>query len=171
MKKKILEVGKIVSTQGLKGEVRVENWCDSSEIFAKIKVVFLNLEGTIEKEIEKVRFKGCLAIVKFKGIDSIDDSEKLIGQVLFAKREDIKISEDRFFIQDLIGVEVVDYENLNVKYGLISDVLQYGASDIYVVRDSFGIERLFPVIDDVVVERNLEKNVVYVKPMKGLLDV
>ncbi len=166
MKKQFLEVGRIVGTHGVRGELRVDPWCDSPEFLSGFKKLWFD-SGKTEIKAKSRPHKN-LALVKLEGVDTIDDAEKLRGKILYIDRKDIKLPEGRNFIQDLIGCRVLDADDRELVYGEITDVFKTGANDVYTVRDSSGREFLVPVIDEVVTEKNVDEGFVLVRPMKGL---
>ena len=105
---------------------------------------------------------------KIKGIDTIEDAERLRGKVVYIDRNDINLEEGVNFVQDLIGLEVRDADT-NQVYGKITDVLRTGANDVYEITDK-GNKYLAPVIDDVIVEINVDSGFVLIHPMKGIFD-
>ncbi len=118
--------------------------------------------------IEKSRTAKNMVIAKIEGVDTVEQAEKLRNKVLFMHRDDLELDEDTYFIQDLIGMEVKDADT-NFEYGKITDVLQNGANDVYVVK---GAEReyLVPAIPDVVISTNVDGNIMLIRPLEGLFD-
>ncbi len=165
--KKFLEAGKIVGTHGIRGELRVESWCDSPEFLASFKTLYFG-EGADKIKVKSRPHKN-IVLMKLSGVDTIEDAELLRGRVLYIDRADVKLPEGVNFVQDLIGCKVVDADDSSVGYGVIADVFKTGANDVYTVR-SGEKEYLVPVIDDVVIEKNVEDGVVAIRPMKGLFD-
>ena len=168
MKKQFLDSGKIVGTHGIKGEVRIDPWCDSPEFLCAFKKLWLDESGT---EFIEVLSRPHLnfAVAKMKGVDTIEAAEKYRGKVVYINRDDINLAEGVHFVQDLIGLEVKDVGNGRV-YGKISDVLRTGANDVYEIKDADGKTYLAPVIDDVVKEINVNDGYVLIVPMKGIFD-
>lgn len=168
MRNKYLECGKIINTHGIKGQIKLESFCDSPKVLASLGKVYLH-EGNVYKEF-KVRgasvFKS-FVIMDLDGIDSCESAELLKGRIVYADREDIALEEGSFFIADLIGVKVIDSVNGKV-YGTITDVINRGASDIYVVSTPYG-EKMIPVVDEFVKKIDLDSGV-YVQPIPGLLE-
>lgn len=162
-----LEIGKIVGTHGLKGELRVDPWCDSPQFLCGFKTLYLT-NGKTKLSVSSRAHKN-IAIVKAKGIDSIEEADKLRGKILYMNRNDAKLSDGEYFIQDLIGLAVIDIDNGTV-YGKLTDVFKTGANDVYQVTDNNKNDYLIPVIDDVVKEINLEEKKVLIKPLKGIFD-
>jgi len=109
-----------------------------------------------------------IVLCKIKGIDNIEDAERLRGKVVYIDRNDINLEEGVNFVQDLIGLEVRDADT-NQVYGKITDVLRTGANDVYEITDK-GNKYLAPVIDDVIVEINVDSGFVLIHPMKGIFD-
>ena len=166
----LLRVGVISSTHGVKGEVKVFPTTDDSARFKQLKKVILDTgREQMDLEIEGVKFFKNMVILKFKGYDSIDEIEKYKGKDLLITRDlAVKLGPDENFIIDLIGLLVVkdDGEEL----GTLTDVIQTGANDVYEVRMTDGREVLLPAIKECVLNVDLEKKVVTVHMMDGLLD-
>ena len=166
--KQFLEIGKIINTHGLKGEVKLELWCDDIDYLKQFKTLYLDENGIQPLTLLSARPQKSHAIVKLAEIGSIDDAERLRGKILFANRDDAVLEEGHNYIEDLIGCYVVDSET-EEEYGRVCDVLNYGASDILDV-ESWGKHTLIPMIEDVIVEIDVEFQVIRIKPMKGLFD-
>lgn len=167
MLRQFLEVGQIVSTHGIKGEVRVNPWCDSPEFLSKFRTLYLDKNG--EKAIKvKSRAHGNVALMKIEGTDTVEEAAKLRNKVLYMNRKDAKIAENTFFIQDLIDCKVLDADT-GEEYGVLSDVSQTGANDVWhITKDKK--EYLIPAIPDVVIETDVEKGVILIRPLKGIFD-
>lgn len=168
MKKQFLDSGKIVGTHGIKGEVRIDPWCDSPEFLCAFKKLWLDENGTEFIEVKSRPHKN-ITLTKIKGVDTIEAAEKYRGKVVYINRDDINLAEGVHFVQDLVGLEVKDADNGKV-YGKISDVLRTGANDVYEIKDADGKTYLAPVIDDVVKEINVNDGYVLIVPMKGIFD-
>ena len=168
MKKQFLDSGKIVGTHGIKGEVRIEPWCDSPEFLCAFKKLYLDENGQTFIEVKSRPHKN-ITLAKIKGVDTIEAAEKFRGKIVYINREDITHDEGVNFVQDLIGIEVKDAENGTV-YGKITDVLRTGANDVYEITDSNNKKYLAPVIDEVVEEINVDGGFVLIRPMKGIFD-
>ena len=165
-----LEAGKIVGTHGIKGELRVEPWCDSPEFLKKFKTLYWKESGEYRPvRVKSARVHKNLALLQLDGVDSIEDGDVLRGRVLYLAREDAKLPKGRYFIADLIGVEVVDADN-GRSYGAITDVIKTGANDVYQVTDAQKKNYLLPVIDEIVTETDIEGRVVRIRPIKGIFD-
>ncbi len=164
-------VGVITSTHGLRGEVKVFPTTDDAQRFRQLKDVLLDT-GREQKplEVEQVRFFKNMVIVKFKGIDRIEDIEAYKGRDLLVTRENaVELGPDENFIADLIGLDVVTDEG--ARLGELTDVLQTGANDVYVVKTETGKELLLPAIRDCVLDVDLEAGRITVHVLDGLLDL
>ncbi len=165
MKKQFLEVGRIVGTHGIRGELRVDPWCDSPDFLSGFKKLYFDEGKTSLKS--KARPHKNIVLLRLEGVETIDDAEKLRGKVLYIDRDDARLPEGKNFVQDLIGCRVVDADDASKEYGEIADVFKTGANDVYTVKNPSG-EFLVPVIDEVVVEKDIDGGVVRIRPMKGL---
>lgn len=168
MKKQYLDSGKIVGTHGIRGEVRIDPWCDSPEFLCMFKKLYLDEKGQTFIEVKSRPHKN-ITLAKIKGVDTIEDAEKLRGKIVYINRNDISLEEGVNFVQDLIGLEVRDADDETV-YGKISDVLRTGANDVYEITDSDGKKYLAPVIDEVIIETDIDNGFVLIRPMKGIFD-
>ncbi|HIT85670.1 MAG TPA: 16S rRNA processing protein RimM [Candidatus Ornithomonoglobus intestinigallinarum] len=162
-----LEVGKIINTHGLRGDVKVMPWTDTPEDFEDIPVVYIKRKDETEKlTVSKIKYQKNNLIVKFKEINDINEAEKYKGITLLADRDDLwELEEGVYYIADLIGLDVYDE---NGRIGVIADVLNTGANDIYDVKREGKKNLLLPVIDEVVKEVDLENGRVTVHVMEGL---
>ena len=166
MKKEYLEAGKIVNTHGIRGEVKIMPYTDTPELLCEFDRLFMG-KNYDEIEIEKSRVFKNMVIAKLKGVETPEEAEKLRNKILFMHRDDLELDEDTYFIQDLIGVEVKDADT-GVVYGKISDVLQTGANDVYVIRGDR--EYLVPAIPDVVISTDIDEEIMLIRPLEGLFD-
>ncbi|MCD7873249.1 MAG: ribosome maturation factor RimM [Clostridiales bacterium] len=166
--KQFLEVGKIVNTHGLKGEVKFELWCDDINYLSQFKTLYLDASGIESLSLISVRPQKNSAILKFSEIDSIDKAEKYKNRVLFGNRNDAKIKKGSEYIQDIIGCIVLN-EKTDENYGVVEDVCNFGASDILDVNKG-GNHTYIPVIPDIVLKIDTKGRFIKIKPMKGLFD-
>lgn len=164
----MLQVGVITQTHGIKGEVKVFPTTDDAQRFKKLKKVILdNGKERRELEITSVKFFKNLVILKFKGIDDINEVEKYKKAALFVTREDaVPLEENEYFIADLIGLKVVSDEGEEL--GTLDDVLQTGANDVYVVKNDKGEEILVPAIKDCVKSVDIEGGEILLHLLPGL---
>ena len=167
---KVFQVGIISSTHGVRGEVKVFPTTDDMKRFKKLKEVLLDTgKETLTLEIEGVKFFKQFVILKFKGYDNIDDIVKYRGKSLFVPRENaVKLQKDEYFIADLIGLKVVNEDGSFT--GVLKDVMETGANDVYIVESQDGKEVLIPAIKDCILQVDFEKEQVLVHLLEGLLD-
>lgn len=161
----LLEVGQIVNSYGIKGFLKVVPLVDNKEQFYSFKKLYM--QNQKELDIEEIKFSKNLVLVKVKGIDTIEDAIKLKNLYLYAKREDIKLEEGAHFIVDLIGLEV--YTEDGKLLGLLKEVLQPGANDVYVVENEDKKQILLPVIPDVVKNIDIPNKKTIVHLINGLI--
>lgn len=160
----LLECGKIVSTHGVRGEIKINPWCDSPDFLCEFEELYLKDGSALTIERARVH-KNCV-IVKVEGIDSIESAMPYINAVVYLNKEDVELPDGTYFIADLIGLSVVDYDSGRI-YGKITDVLQTGANDVYTVTSEKG-DTLIPAIPDVVIETDLEARELRIRPLEGL---
>lgn len=163
-----LQVGIISSTHGIRGEVKVFPTTDDVTRFKDLKQVILDTgKEQVPLAIEGVKFFKQFAIVKFKGIDNINDVEKYKGKSLLVNREDaVKLEEDEYYIADLIGMKVFTGE---VEFGVLRDVLETGANEVYVVDSKEYGEVLIPAIQQCILDVNVEERTMKVHLLDGLI--
>ena len=163
------KIGKIVNTQGLKGEVRVYSYTDDIERFDELETFYLGKDLETKWEVERVRYKGNMVIMKIKGIDRVEEAEKLRDKFMYVSREDSReLEEEEYFIADMIGLEVYTVAGEHV--GTLKDVLQYAANDVYVIKGEEDKEYLIPAVMKFVPEINMEEKKMIIDPIKGMLD-
>ncbi|MBO5343653.1 MAG: 16S rRNA processing protein RimM [Ruminococcus sp.] len=166
MKKEYLEAGKIVTTHGIRGEVKIMPYTDTPELLCEFDRLFIGKDKA-ELYIERARVAKNMVIAKIEGVDTVEAAEKYRNKVLFMHRDDLELDEDTYFIQDLIDMEVKDADSGFV-YGKITDVLQNGANDVYVIKGDR--EYLVPAIPDVVISTDIDSNIMLIRPLEGLFD-
>lgn len=166
-----LRVGVISSTHGVRGEVKVFPTTDDANRFKKLKTVILDTgREQMTLTIESVKFFKNMVILKFKEFNDINEIEKYKGKDLLIERSQaVKLAPNENFIVDLIGLKVVTDEG--EEFGTLTDVLQTGANDVYVIENAEGKEYLFPAIPQCILKVDLEEQVVTVHIMDGLLDL
>lgn len=164
----LLEVGKIVNTHGLRGEVKILPWTDYPEVFENIGI--LHLPDGRSLSVTHIKYQKNNIIAGFKEISNIDEAEKLKGKIVTADRNELgSLPDGVHYVVDLIGLEVFDEQC--VKIGVISDVFRTGANDVYEVSREGEKPVLLPVIDSVVKSIDLESGKVTVHILDGLLDL
>ncbi len=163
-------VGVITSTHGIHGEVKVFPTTDDPARFKKLKKVILD-DGKkqLDMEVESVKFQKNMVILKFKGIDNINDVEKYRQADLLVTRENaVKLEEGEYFIADLMGLKATSDEGEDL--GVLTDVLQTGANDVYIFSKEGEADLLIPKIPDCVKEINIEAGTILIHLLPGLRD-
>lgn len=166
--KKYLEIGKIVSVHGLKGDVKVEPWCNEPEFICEFDKLY-SKDGKKEYEIERSRVQKNMVIMKIKGIDSVEVGQAIRNKILYMDRDDVELEKGYYFFQDLIGLTVIDTGSQKV-YGKIADVFQTGANDVYHIKSDEGKSYYIPAIPDVIDKVDLDDGKMYITPLEGLFD-
>ena len=167
----LLQVGVITSTHGIRGEVKVFPTTDDAGRFKKLKQVILDSgKEKMDLVIAGVNFFKNMVILKFQGIDDINEVQKYCKMGLFVTRENaVKLKKDEYFIADLIGLSVISDEEEDL--GMIKDVLQTGANDVYVVTMPDGGELLIPAIRQCIKEVDIAGGRVVVHLLEGLREI
>ena len=167
-KKKFLECGKIVNTHGFRGAVKLESWCNTPEDLADLSRIFLK-EGAEMKcvSVKHTSVFKQFVIAELEGVNDLDAAMALKNRVVFAAREDFDLDEGDVFIVDMIGLPVIDVNN-GTTYGTLSDVINRGASDIYVIKTPDG-ERMIPAVEEFVKKIDIETGI-FIAPIEGMFD-
>jgi len=168
MSKDFLECAKIINTHGCRGDVKLESWCNTPQILANMKTVYLkNGEEYVKYKVKKASVFKQFVIATLNGVDDMDKAMELKGRLLYAKREDFKLKKGEYFIADIIGLDVIDVDS-GEKLGALKEVINRGSSDLYVIDTPRG-ERMVPVVDEFVKRVDVEKGI-YLKPIEGMFD-
>lgn len=164
-----LQVGVITQTHGIKGEVKVFPTTDDPARFRKLKhVIMVTGKERLDMEISGVKFFKQYVIIRFQGIDSINDAEKYKGARLYVTRDNaVRLRKDEYFVADLIGMKIVTEDG--EPFGIMKDVMVTGANDVYVVEREDASEILLPAIRECVRNIDMEQGVITVHIMDGLL--
>ena len=168
MPKQYLETGRIVGTHGIKGELRMQPWSDSPDFLREFKRLYLDAGGEKFLDVETAKPHKNIVILKISGVDNIDTAERLRGKILYIDREDISLPDDSWFVQDLIGCEVLDHQSGN-SLGRLSDVSKTGANDVWHIEKQ-GREYLIPAIPDVVIETDIPNKTIRITPLRGIFE-
>lgn len=163
-----LEIGQIVNTFGIKGMIKVNPFTDDITRFDRLKKVYVE-KSKIKKEyeIEEIKYHKNMVLIKFKGIDSVEEAESLRNSYLKVDRKDEpELEEGTYYIVDLLGLDV--YSDQGESLGKLDDIFNNGSTDIYVVKDEMGKQLLLPAISDVIKKIDLEEKKVIVHILKGL---
>lgn len=165
MPEQYLEVGKVTSTHGVMGEVRVQPWADSPEFLCQFKTLYVD-EAHWPIKVEQARVHKNMVILKLEGIIDVPSALSLRNAVLYIDRADAKLPKGSFFLADLMGLEVRDAQSGKV-LGKIADIMNLPANNVYVVR---GGERelLIPAVPQFIAETNVEGGYLRVNMMEGL---
>ena len=166
----LFQVGIISSTHGVRGEVKVFPTTDDKNRFKKLKEVLLDTgKEKITLQIEGVKFFKQFVILKFKGYDNINDTMQYKGKSLLVTRENaVKLKKNEYFIADLIGLKVTNEDGSF--QGVLKDVLETGANDVYIVSNEAGKEVLIPAIKECILAVDIEQGEMQVHLLDGLLD-
>ncbi len=165
-KKPYLEAGQIVGTHGVRGELRVQPWCDSPAIFAALTTLYF--DGGRQAVKVKSRPHKNIALTKMEGVDTVQEAAALRGKILYLDRRDVPLEPGRHFIQDLIGLRIVDADT-GEEYGELTDVSETGANDVYHMMMGER-EVLIPAIPSVIIDKDIDGGVMRIRPLKGLFD-
>lgn len=170
MENNLIEVGKIVNTHGLRGDVKVIAWMDYPEDFEQLTTVYIKTRTEMKKlTVKNVKYQKNNLIVSFDELKDINEAEPFKNSVLYADRDELgELPEGVHYIVDLIGLDVVNEDG--EKIGVLADVFNTGANDIYDVKREGKKNLLLPVIDDVVKSIDTENGVITVHVMEGLDD-
>ena len=162
-----LEVGKIVNTHGLKGEVKIVTWTDTPDVFEDIEYVYAKKKHEeIKLTTKNIKYQKNNIIVKFAEINSIEEAETFKNSVLSCDREQLgELPEGVYYIADLIGCTVFENEK---ELGKISDVFNTGANDIYAVSRPQQKDLLIPVLEETVKKVDIENKRIDVVLIEGL---
>jgi len=168
MKKQFLEIGQIVSTQGIRGEVRVQPWCDTASFLTEFETLYFD-QGKTPVQIEDAWVNKNVVVLKLEGIETVEAARTLRNRVLYMDRNDVELEEDTYFIEDLIGMQVIDAETGRV-YGKLVRVTQTGANDVYHIREASGKETMIPAVPLIVKETDVDAELMKIVPIPGLFD-
>ena len=166
-----LQVGVITATHGIRGEVKVFPTTDDPERFLDLETVYLDT-GREKKllTISSVKFFKQFVILKFKGLDNINDIEKYRQKSLYVTRKNaVRLQRDEYFIADLIGLKVQDEDGTEL--GTVKDVIETGANDVYEVEMADGRSLLLPAIKQCILNVDVENGMMQVHVLEGLLDL
>ena len=165
-----MKFGQIVNTFGIKGMVKVKPFTENTKKrFDNLKKVYIkNKNEKKEYEIEEVKYHKEMVLIKFKGIDKVEQAEMLRNSYLTVSRDSVeKLEEGRYYIVDLLGLEV--YTDEQILLGTLEDIFNTGSNDIYVVKDKQGKQILLPSIQDVVKKIDIENKKIIVHLLPGLI--
>lgn len=164
------QVGVITSTHGIKGEVKVYPTTDDPGRFRRLKEVILDSgKGDVVLKIESVKFFKQFVILKFEGLDTPEEAAKYRQKSLYVTRENaVRLGRDEYFIADLMGLKVLDETGEEI--GVLREVLETGANDVYIIDLKDGRELLLPAIKECVLRVDVEAGQMQIHILEGLLD-
>lgn len=169
MQNRYMEAGRIVGTHGVRGELRVEPWCDSAEFLTRIKTLYWDSEGKEPVKVVSSRPHKTLLLLKLETVDNATLGDILRGKVLYFDRNDVRLPEGHYYVQDLIGISVCDADT-GTCYGELTDVLRTGANDVYQVTGADKKNYLVPAIASVVVSTDVEAGKMLIRPIRGIFE-
>lgn len=163
MKDRFLEVGEIVNTHGVKGEVKIMPWADSPEFLCQFDTLYLDGKPV---RLRSVRTNKTLVLASLEGVDTVEAAMRLKGKVLSIDRTGVVLPEGRHFLADLMGLTVLDAAT-GEELGVIQDILTPPAHEVYVVGGK-GKEYMIPAVDAFLAETNVEEGYVRVNLIEGM---
>ena len=169
MIRRYLELGQVVGAHGVRGELRVNPWCDTPDFARRFKTLYWDNNGEQPVTVLSCRPHGNIVLLSLEGVTSKEAAEALRGRMLYLKREDAKLAPGTWFIEELIGCEAVDADD-GRRYGTLTDVSRTGANDVWHVTGEDGKEYLLPAIPDVVIDADVAADRVLIRPLKGIFD-
>ena len=164
-----LEAGKVVTTHGVRGEMKLELWCDGVDFLKKVGRLYPSAQGGKAYKILSIRPQGQMALLQLEGVSDMDAARALRGQVFYFDRNDATLPAGRWYVADLIGCEVRDADT-GKPYGKLCDITETGANRVYHIRFADGKVRLAPDIPQVVLRLAPEEGVIEIRPLAGLFD-
>ena len=164
-----LEIGQIVNTSGLKGELKVNPLTDDITRFEKLKTIYIQkAKELIEFKIQEVKYNKQSVLLKLEGIDDITEAEKYKNfYIKISKENAVKLEKNSYFIVDIIGCQV--YTDENEYLGNVVDVFQTGSNDVYTLKNSEGKEILIPAIKEVIKNVDIKNKKIVIHLMDGLI--
>ncbi len=169
MIKEYLELGQIVSTHGVRGEMRFNPWCDTPEFVKKFKTLYFDSKGEKAVKVVSARPHGNMVLLILENVETVEQARALKNTVLFMKRSDANLPSDVWFRQELFDCKVFDNET-GKELGLISDVSETGANDVWHIKTAKGSEVLIPAVKSVVVSVDVAEGIVKINVLKGLFE-
>lgn len=167
--KEYLPACKIVTTHGVRGEMKALPLCDGAEFLAQFKRLYRTGTGDGETAVRGVRPQGNVILLRLDGIEDMDAARAQTGKVWYFAKVDAKLPEGRYFIDDLLGCTVVDADTGRT-YGTLVAVDQPAAQSIYTVRDDNGAEHMLPAVPEFVRCVDVEGRCITVTPIPGMFD-
>ena len=162
------ECGKILTTHGCHGGVKIESWCDSAEVLASLPAVYIRSAGELHRvELKKTAVSRNIVYATLEGVDTMEQADAMRGTVLYAKREDLNLPEDVMLIAEMKGLPVYHVQT-NEKLGVLKDVIHPAHTDIYVITTEKG-EAMVPVVAEFV--KRADESGIWLAPIEGMFDL
>mgnify|MGYP000018010320 FL=1 len=158
---------KIVSTHGVRGEMKALPLCDGAAFLAKFKRLFTSADGAGETRVLGVRAQGNVILLRLDGVTDMDGARAQVGRTYYLAKADAKLPRGRYFIDDLLGCDVVDADTDRV-YGQLTNVDRPAAQDIYTVTDGAGEEHMLPAVPEFVKKIDIDARKIFVTPIEGM---
>ena len=158
---------KIVSTHGVRGEMKALPLCDGAAFLAKFKRLFTSADGAGETRVLGVRAQGNVNLLRLDGVNDMDAARAQVGRTYYLAKADAKLPRGRYFIDDLLGCDVVDADTDRV-YGQLTNVDRPAAQDIYTVTDGAGEEYMLPAVPEFVKKIDIDARKIFVTPIEGM---
>lgn len=158
---------KIVSTHGVRGEMKALPLCDGAAFLAKFKRLFTSADGAGETRVLGVRAQGNVILLRLDGVTDMDTARAQVGRTYYLAKADAKLPRGRYFIDDLLGCDVVDADTDRV-YGQLTNVDRPAAQDIYTVTDGAGEEHMLPAVPEFVKKTDIDARKIFVTPIEGM---
>ena len=158
---------KIVSTPGVRGEMKALPLCDGAAFLAKFKRLFTSADGAGETRVLGVRAQGNVILLRLDGVTDMDAARAQVGRTYYLAKADAKLPRGRYFIDDLLGCDVVDADTDRV-YGQLTNVDRPAAQDIYTVTDGAGEEHMLPAVPEFVRKIDIDARKIFVTPIEGM---
>ena len=165
---KYLEAGRLINTHGVRGELKMDAWSDSPRDYLKVPAFYLTKGIDDKLLVEKIRVFGKFLLVKFDGIDTMDDALRFKNKVIYVDREDLHLPKGKVFIADIIGLDAID-DNTGEVFGKVVDVTDKGSGNLYEIQLLNGKTCLVPAVEFFIKKIDLEKGV-YINVIEGLCD-
>lgn len=168
MPKRFLEAGKIVGTHGVRGDLKVQSWCDSPEVLCDFNTLYLDEKTPVT--VEKAQVHKNVVLMHLTGIDTVEAAETLRGRVLHLDRDDVDLPDDLVFIQDILGFAVHD-RRTDSEVGKLRDVItSTPAHDMYEIKTAEGRLVYVPASKPFLEEIDMQAGVIYIRSIEGLLE-
>ena len=162
------ECGKIVTTHGCHGGVKVESWCDSARVLAALPAVYMREAGEFKRiALKKAAVSRNMVYANLEGVDTMEQADALRGTVLYAKREDLRLPDGVMLIAEMKGLPVYHVQTKE-KLGVLKDVIHPAHTDIYVIITEKG-EAMVPVVEEFV--KHVGEDGIWLSPIEGMFDL